>query len=159
LIQRRRRLGPAERLTCNGQPGEEVDGESNGQDSLEDDGGNYKLVAPEDSQEDIGRFYDTLDSTLHISSDASVSCKRLRDTGDESDSDEDKVNVKAVNSDDSKVQTKRWNRRLAKTLGFEVSQAHVDTADTIWSFLLCRAKHQTTQSFFECQFTWFGQPK
>jgi hypothetical protein len=76
-------------------------------------------------------------------------CKRPRNEGGESDSDDDEIDVKAVTSDESKAQIESWNRRLGKTLGIMVSQVHVDVVNVIRSFSLCRAKHRTTQSFFK----------
>jgi hypothetical protein len=80
---------------------------------------------------------------------ASPTGKQLQNEGDESDSDDNEIDVKAVKSDDSKVQIERWNRRMGKTLGITVSQVHVDAADVIRTFLLCCARHRTTQSFFK----------
>jgi hypothetical protein len=98
---------------------------------------------------DLGSLCSAFTSEMHVSWEDELTCKRMRNEGDESDSDDDEIDVKAVQSDDLEVQIERWDRRLGKTLGLTVTQVHVDAADVIRSFLLCRAKHRTTQSFFK----------
>jgi hypothetical protein len=67
--------------------------------------------------------------------------------GDELDDETEDEDGKATKSDDAKVKVQKWNARLARKLGHQLTPEMEASMDVLRGFNLCRHKCRMTQSF------------
>jgi hypothetical protein len=71
----------------------------------------------------------------------------VRPSEDSDESEEEDGDAKATKSDDAEVRVQKWNSRLARKLGFDLTANMESAMDVLQGFFLRRHKRQMTQSF------------